>query len=338
MPPERVVDPGGRDGCRAPIPWTPEPDHGWGTDRSLAPLAARRRDARRRASRRADDGSILHLYRRAARRAAGQPGAVASARRSCSTPPTACWPGTAPSGDDRRRLLVNFTGQPVAGRRPRRRLDRGASPATAAPRGGAARRRRDLRPDQAVVLGPGLDRRSSRTRLPLPSKARAASPSTRRRMLLADQLGPPAHGEAGAGIAGEQRLDVGPGGHQRGLDLEVARQLADPGRHQRRPPAAARGRGRRWCPRAGRRLWPRPASTAASTASPTLPLAWRSSTPRMRRRSSSVFGLALGDADHGEVGEDEPHRLVQLGGAALAPGGDRPGDGGHLAPAACGPP
>src|SRR6185369_12632226 len=32
VPPERVVDPGGRDGCRAPIPWTTAPDHGWPTD------------------------------------------------------------------------------------------------------------------------------------------------------------------------------------------------------------------------------------------------------------------------------------------------------------------
>ena len=33
IPPDRVVDPGGRDGCRAPIPWTSEGDdrsgHGW---------------------------------------------------------------------------------------------------------------------------------------------------------------------------------------------------------------------------------------------------------------------------------------------------------------------
>lgn len=30
VPAERVVDPGGRDGCRAPIPWTGDADHGWG--------------------------------------------------------------------------------------------------------------------------------------------------------------------------------------------------------------------------------------------------------------------------------------------------------------------
>lgn len=33
VPPDRVVDPNGRDGCRAPIPWTPDGDdevgHGW---------------------------------------------------------------------------------------------------------------------------------------------------------------------------------------------------------------------------------------------------------------------------------------------------------------------
>ncbi|MDQ4132203.1 MAG: alpha-amylase family glycosyl hydrolase, partial [Actinomycetota bacterium] len=29
VPPERVVDPGGRDPCRAPVPWDPGPTHGW---------------------------------------------------------------------------------------------------------------------------------------------------------------------------------------------------------------------------------------------------------------------------------------------------------------------
>lgn len=32
VPEERVVDPGGRDGCRAPIPWTDEPGRGWPSD------------------------------------------------------------------------------------------------------------------------------------------------------------------------------------------------------------------------------------------------------------------------------------------------------------------
>jgi len=62
IPPERVVDPGGRDGCRAPIPWTEEEDHGWGPEPWLPwpPEAGSRSVARQRA----DEGSMLHLYRR----------------------------------------------------------------------------------------------------------------------------------------------------------------------------------------------------------------------------------------------------------------------------------
>ena len=29
VPPDRAVDPGGRDGCRAPIPWSADERHGW---------------------------------------------------------------------------------------------------------------------------------------------------------------------------------------------------------------------------------------------------------------------------------------------------------------------
>ena len=46
---ERVVDPGGRDGCRAPMPWTAEPGHGWDR-RAVAAVATRARP--RAASRR----------------------------------------------------------------------------------------------------------------------------------------------------------------------------------------------------------------------------------------------------------------------------------------------
>jgi alpha-glucosidase len=69
VPPERVVDPGGRDGCRAPIPWEQAPGHGWGPDPWLPfppEPAARSVEAQRE-----DPTSVLHLYRRllAARRA-----------------------------------------------------------------------------------------------------------------------------------------------------------------------------------------------------------------------------------------------------------------------------
>ena len=60
--PEDWIDPAGRDGCRAPIPWTPEDGHGWGPDPWLpfppdAELLA--------ASEQVDDpASMLALYRR----------------------------------------------------------------------------------------------------------------------------------------------------------------------------------------------------------------------------------------------------------------------------------
>lgn len=60
VPPERVVDPGGRDGCRAPIPWDRSPGHGW-TDPWL-PLPPES-DRRNVASSQADPDSIVHLYR-----------------------------------------------------------------------------------------------------------------------------------------------------------------------------------------------------------------------------------------------------------------------------------
>ena len=70
IPPERVVDPGGRDGCRAPIPWTGAPDHGWGVTDPWLPWPPEA-DTRNVEAQTDDPGSILHLYRRllAARKA-----------------------------------------------------------------------------------------------------------------------------------------------------------------------------------------------------------------------------------------------------------------------------
>jgi alpha-glucosidase len=59
---EQAVDPGGRDGCRAPIPWTVDPPHGWagGTWAPFAPDPGRYAVE----AERADEGSFAHLYRR----------------------------------------------------------------------------------------------------------------------------------------------------------------------------------------------------------------------------------------------------------------------------------
>ncbi len=61
IPPERVVDPGRRDGCRSPIPWSGDDLHGWHAPTWL-PFGADA-DIRNVASLRDDPASILHLYR-----------------------------------------------------------------------------------------------------------------------------------------------------------------------------------------------------------------------------------------------------------------------------------
>ncbi len=61
IPDDRVVDPGGRDGCRAPLPWSDEPGHGWPSSAWL-PLPPEA-DDRNVETQRRNLSSILHLYR-----------------------------------------------------------------------------------------------------------------------------------------------------------------------------------------------------------------------------------------------------------------------------------
>jgi alpha-glucosidase len=66
IPVDRQVDPGGRDGCRSPVPWDGSPDHGWPTTGDAEvwlpfPPGSERRNYR---DLRDDPSSILHLYRR----------------------------------------------------------------------------------------------------------------------------------------------------------------------------------------------------------------------------------------------------------------------------------
>ena len=118
VPPERVVDPGGRDGCRAPIPWTSAPDHGWGvTDAWLPwPPDAGHRNVEAQVT---DPDAVVHLYRRllAARRSSpaltlgayepvDQPGDVIAWRR------TADPSGVHGPGD--RVVVVNMGTEPTA--------------------------------------------------------------------------------------------------------------------------------------------------------------------------------------------------------------------------------
>ncbi|MGH9096863.1 MAG: DUF3459 domain-containing protein, partial [Acidimicrobiales bacterium] len=66
IPPERAVDPGGRDGCRAPLPWDGTDDHGWSMAAGADPWLPFPDESANRnyAAQRADPKSILHLYQR----------------------------------------------------------------------------------------------------------------------------------------------------------------------------------------------------------------------------------------------------------------------------------
>jgi alpha-glucosidase len=109
VPDERRVDPGGRDGCRAPLPWDGSPQHGWAGTPWL-PWAPASGDA---AALAADEGSILHLYRR-----------LLAARRGSAALHGGAWePLQAPAGvlayerragDDVRQVWANFGEGPVA--------------------------------------------------------------------------------------------------------------------------------------------------------------------------------------------------------------------------------
>ncbi len=106
IPDARVVDPGGRDGCRAPLPWDASPDHGWGGDDAWLPWPPDAGD-RNVESLRVDEASILHLYRRllAARRAS--PALSAGSFESLDAPESIVAYRRA-SGDDERVVIVNY--------------------------------------------------------------------------------------------------------------------------------------------------------------------------------------------------------------------------------------
>ena len=110
VPPARVVDPGGRDGCRAPIPWDATPTHGWPIEPWLPwPPEPERNNV---ATLQQDPMSILHLYRR-----------LLKARRRSAALQRGDWKWLAsPKGvlayereadGDRRAAIINFTDEVV---------------------------------------------------------------------------------------------------------------------------------------------------------------------------------------------------------------------------------
>jgi alpha-glucosidase len=110
--PDVAVDPGGRDGARAPMPWTRDAAHGWDGARPWLPFGP---DAGERSAQalRDDPRSILHLYRRALRLRQASPALHAG---------TFAWLPSDPNvlaysrrfGDDARVVAINF-GRDAAG-------------------------------------------------------------------------------------------------------------------------------------------------------------------------------------------------------------------------------
>jgi alpha-glucosidase len=147
IPADRVVDPGGRDGCRAPVPWTTADGHGWGANPWLPfPPDASGRSLE---AMRSDETSILHLYRRllAARRASP---ALHSGTLTLLDAPDGVVAWERVAGDDRRRVLVNFTGEQV----PVSELLSGWQIEISSGGGNARPAIAALLPDEAVVLRP----------------------------------------------------------------------------------------------------------------------------------------------------------------------------------------
>ena len=109
---ERRVDPGGRDGCRAPIPWTQQQGHGWRgqpwlpwpPDAESCSVEAQRRDV----------GSMLHLYRRILQARHGSRALRDGAWQLLgSNRPSSVLAYERRSNGDRRRVAVNFSDDTV---------------------------------------------------------------------------------------------------------------------------------------------------------------------------------------------------------------------------------
>jgi alpha-glucosidase len=112
VPADRVVDPGGRDGCRAPLPWDASEGHGWASlDPWLPwPPHSDRLDV---ASQREDPDSMLHLYRRLLAVRRGSPALVRGDQELLDLPEGVVgWRRR--YRDDVRVVLVNFTAGDVA--------------------------------------------------------------------------------------------------------------------------------------------------------------------------------------------------------------------------------
>ncbi|WP_028241396.1 alpha-amylase family glycosyl hydrolase [Stutzerimonas azotifigens] len=109
---ETRVDPGGRDGCRAPIPWRAEPPHGWDGGRPWLPfppqageLAAERQQGA--------PGSVFELYRRLIEARRHSPALRLGGWAQLDAPPSVL-AYRREHGGDRRIVVINYADQPLS--------------------------------------------------------------------------------------------------------------------------------------------------------------------------------------------------------------------------------
>ena len=163
IPPERRVDPGGRDGCRAPIPWDGSPAHGWaGGPDAWLPWPPGADEGVNVADERADEESVMWLYRRLLALRKGSPALRSGSFRWLESPEGSLV-FVREQGDDRRIVAVNFSGEPVVAHLPEGAwavqvaagvVEGGAGSREAARGGGRSGTLLRLGPDGAAVLAP----------------------------------------------------------------------------------------------------------------------------------------------------------------------------------------
>ena len=112
MPADRVVDPGGRDGCRSPLPWDGSPVHGWGAGADPWLPWSPEPESRNVADLAAQESSILHLYKRILAARWASP-ALATGSWAVVESPAGVLAYERRQGEDRRAVVVNFTAEPV---------------------------------------------------------------------------------------------------------------------------------------------------------------------------------------------------------------------------------
>jgi alpha-glucosidase len=150
--PSAALDPGGRDGCRAPVPWEAGPGAGWPVDGAWLPLPPDAQ-ARSAAVMRDSAGSILHLYRSLIALRRSSPALVSGDLVLLDVGAESVVAYRRSAGEDVRVVLVNFS---AASARPV--LEGSWSVAVASWSGGAAGRWDGVLPGLgAVVLQPVLE-------------------------------------------------------------------------------------------------------------------------------------------------------------------------------------